>query len=225
MNGIIDKPNLNDNRNYNYSGFEEFERPDYKYIVELVKENSSVIDLGCGNGSLIKLLKETRNCEVKGIELSESGVNIAKGKGLDVIQGRIDETLPFSDNQFDYAICHVTIQMVMYPEILLKEMKRIARFQIISFPNFAFYKNRIELLLKGRMPKKMLFGYNWYNTGHIHQLSIKDFEELIKNIAGLQILKQSFIKSNAFKDKIVVLLPNLFMQFPIYLLRKTNETY
>ncbi|WP_337871686.1 methionine biosynthesis protein MetW, partial [Ignavibacterium sp.] len=102
---------------------------------------------------------------------------------------------------------------------------RIAKFQIISFPNFAFYKNRIELLLKGRMPKKMLFGYSWYNTGHIHQLSIKDFEEFIENVGGFEIVERSFIKSNTIKDKIVVLLPNLFMQFPIYLLRKTNETY
>lgn len=221
---MIDQPNQNDNRNYNYSGFEDFERPDYKYIVELVKENSSVIDLGCGNGSLIKLLKESRNCEVKGIELSESGVNIAKEKGLDVIQGRIDETLPFSDNQFDYAICHVTIQMVMYPEKLLKEMKRIAKFQIISFPNFAFYKNRIELLLKGRMPKKMLFGYKWYNTGHIHQLSVKDFIDLVNEIPGLNILKQTYIKTNStFKNIMMRLFPNLFQQISIFLLIKNDK--
>ncbi|MEJ5263063.1 MAG: methionine biosynthesis protein MetW [Ignavibacterium sp.] len=218
---MIDQPNQNDNRNYNYSGFEDFERPDYKYIVELVKENSSIIDLGCGNGSLIKLLKETKKCEVKGIELSESGVNIANGKGLDVIQGRIDETLPFNDNQFDYAICHVTIQMVMYPEILLREMKRIAKFQIISFPNFAFYKNRIELLLKGRMPKKMLFGYKWYNTGHIHQLSVKDFIDLVNEIPGLNILKQTYIKTNSpFKNIMMRLFPNLFQQISIFLLKK-----
>lgn len=146
-------------------------------------------------------------------------------KGLEVQQGRIDEQLPFQENEFDFSICHITIQMVMYPEILLKEMKRISKFQIISFPNFEFYKNRIELLFKGRRPKKMLFGYSWFNTGHIHQLSIKNFEELIKTIGGFEIIKKSFIKSNSFKDKLVVLSPNLLMQFPIYLLRKTNETY
>lgn len=220
----IDKPDINDNRNYNYSDFQSFERPDYKFIIELVEKNSKIIDLGCGNGSLIQKLINEKNVVAKGIEISESGVVICKKKGLEVQQGRIDEQLPFQENEFDFAICHITIQMVMYPEILLKEMKRISRFQIISFPNFAFYKNRIELFLKGRMPKKMLFGYSWFNTGHIHQLSIKDFEELINFIGGIEIIHKSFIKSNSFKDKFVVLLPNLLMQFPIYLLRKTDET-
>jgi methionine biosynthesis protein MetW len=221
----IDRTNINDNRNYDYSDFQSFERPDYKFIVELVEKNSKVIDLGCGNGSLIQKLINEKNVIAKGIEISESGVEVCKKKGLEVLQGRIDEQLPFQENEFDFAICHITIQMVMYPEILLKEMKRISRFQIISFPNFAFYKNRIELFFKGRMPKKMLFGYYWFNTGHIHQLSIKDFEELIRTIGGFEIIQKSFIKSNSFKDKLVVLLPNLLMQFPIYLLRKKNEIY
>ncbi len=223
MNKIIDKPALNDNRNYNYSGFENFERPDYKYIIELVKDNSKVVDLGCGNGNLMLKLINEKHCKAKGVEISQSGVDICLSKGLDVIQGSIDNILPFEDNEFDYSICHITIQMVMYPEVLLKEMKRISRNQIISFPNFSFYKNRIELLLKGRMPKKMLFGYTWFNTGHIHQLSIKDFEDLIKFVGGLEIVKKSFIRSNSLKDKIVILLPNLLIQFPIFLLRKTNE--
>lgn len=221
----MDRPTLNDNRNYNYSDFENFERPDYSFIVELVNEDSRVIDLGCGNGSLMQKLLREKNVLVKGVEISQSGVEICRRKGLEVIQGRIDEVLPFKENEFDYSICHLTIQMVMYPEILLREMKRISRFQIISFPNFAFYKNRIELLLKGRMPRKMLFGYSWFSTGHIHQLSIKDFDELIKIIGGFEIVQKSFIKSSSVKDKLVVLLPNLLMQFPIYLLRKTNETY
>jgi len=223
MNRIIDKPAINDNRNYNYSGFENFERPDYIYILDLVKDNSKVVDLGCGNGNLMLKLINEKHCQVKGVEISQSGVDICLRKGLNVIQGSIDNILPFEDNEFDYSICHITLQMVMYPEILLKEMKRISRYQIISFPNFAFYKNRIELLFKGRMPKKMLFGYSWFNTGHIHQLSIKDFEELVKYVGGLKIIKMSFIRSNTIKDKIIFLLPNLFIQFPIFSLRKTDE--
>ncbi len=130
----IDNPKLNDNRNYDYSGHDEFERDDYKYIVELVKPNSSVIDLGCGNGSLLKKLIDEKKVNGQGIELSLSGVDSCKTKGLKVFQGRIDEKLPFDDDSFDYSICNVTIQMVMYPEILLKEMKRISKYQIISFP-------------------------------------------------------------------------------------------
>jgi len=221
MKNVIDKPALNDNRNYNYSGFEEFERPDYKYIIELVEENSKVIDLGCGNGSLIKLLKENKNCNVKGIEISDSGVQISRSKGLDVNKGRIDEKLPFSENEFDYSICHVTIQMLMYPETLIREMKRISKYQIISFPNFAFYKNRLDLLFKGKMPEKMLFGYKWYNTGHIHQLSIKDFIELLNEIGGFEVLKQTYVKSDSvIKNFLMKLFPNLFQQVSIFLLSK-----
>ncbi|MCL6493520.1 MAG: methyltransferase domain-containing protein [Ignavibacterium sp.] len=221
MKNVIDKPALNDNRNYNYSGFEEFERPDYKYIIELVEENSKVIDLGCGNGSLIKLLKENKNCNVKGIEISDTGVQISRSRGLDVNKGRIDEKLPFSENEFDYSICHVTIQMLMYPEILIREMKRISEYQIISFPNFAFYKNRLEFLFKGKMPEKMLFGYKWYNTGHIHQLSIKDFFELINEIGGFEVLKQTYVKSDSvIKNFLMKLFPNLFQQVSIFLLSK-----
>ncbi len=218
----IDKPIFNDNRNYNYSGFEDFDRPDYSFIVELVNENSKVVDLGCGNGSLMQKLVREKKASVKGIEISESGVSICKEKGLDVIQGRIDNILPFKDNEFDYSICHITIQMVMYPEVLLQEMKRISKYQIISFPNFAFYKNRLELLFNGRMPRKMLFGYDWFNTGHIHQLSYKDFIELINIVGNLKIRKISFIKSNSIKDYSIPIFPNLLMQFPIFLLTK-NE--
>ncbi|MGQ9643980.1 MAG: methionine biosynthesis protein MetW [Ignavibacterium sp.] len=224
MKNVIDKPALNDNRNYNYSGFEEFERPDYSYVIALVEENSKVVDLGCGNGSLINLLKKNKNCEVKGIEISDSGVLISRSKGLDVIKGRIDEKLPFSDNEFDYSICHVTIQMLMYPEILVREMKRISKYQIISFPNFAFYKNRLELLFIGKMPEKMLFGYKWYNTGHIHQLSISDFIELVNEIGGFKILKQTFVETDsAIKNFLMKLFPNLFQQVSIFLLSKYDK--
>lgn len=224
MKNVIDKPQLNDNRNYNYSGFQDFERNDYKYIIELINAGSSVVDLGSGNGALIKLLKEYKQCDVKGVEISDSGVKVSKSKGLDILKSRIDEKLPFIDNQFDYSICHVTIQMVMYPEILLKEMKRISKYQIISFPNFAFYKNRFELLFKGNMPSKMLFGYKWYNTGHIHQLSINDFCELVNDIGGLKILKHTFVKTNSvFKNSLMKLSPNCFQQLPIFLLTKYDE--
>lgn len=217
----IDNPVLNDNRDYNYSEYENFQRDDYKFIVELIESNSRVIDLGCGNGALIQILKEDKNCIVKGVEISGSGVEICKKKGLEVFHGRIDDVLPFKENEFDYSICHITIQMVMYPEILLSEMKRISKYQIISFPNFAFYKNRFELLLKGRMPKKMLFGYRWYNTGHIHQLSLKDFEELVESLGGLKIISNTFVKTNSsFKNFLMKLFPNLFQQIAVIKLTK-----
>lgn len=220
---VIDNPGINDNRNYNYTEFSDFEREDYKYIVELVDSNTSVIDLGCGNGALIQKLIKEKKVIAKGVELSKSGVEVCIKKGLDVIQGRIDEPLPFSDNEFVYAICNVTIQMVNYPEILLNEMKRISKKQIISFPNFGFYKNRFDLLFNGRMPKPMLFKYKWYNTGHIHQLSIKDFYVLLNDVGSLQIEKLLCAKTNnGFKDFSIRTFPNLFMAIPIFLLSKKN---
>ena len=221
----IDSPLYNDNRNYDYSATFTEEREEYKLICELVEPNSSVIDLGCGNGSLLERLMKEKNIKGEGVELSSSGIEACKKKGLKVIQGRIDKKLPFDDNTFNYSVCNVTIQMVMYPEVLLSEMKRISRYQIVSFPNFAHYKNRLDLLLKGRMPKPLMFGYKWYNTGHIHQLSIKDFYELISDVGGLSVLKKEYLAgSNSIKKTIVDYLPNLFAPIIIILLTSSHDS-
>ena len=179
-----------DNRDYDYSSLEFEEREEYKYVVEFIKPDSKVIDLGCGNGSLMKKLINEKRVEIQGIDISESAIEICKKKGLKAERGEIDKLLSFNDDSFDYSICNVTMQMVMYPEILLKEMKRISKYQVISFPNFASYKNRLDLLLKGRMPKPMIPDHSWFNTGHIHQFSIKDFFELVGLIGGLKFLKE-----------------------------------
>jgi len=222
MNQSIDIPEKDDNRNYDYSQNQSQNRAEYDYITRLVSYGSSVIDLGCGNGSLLKKLVEEKKVNAQGVEISSSGVDACKNKGLKVLQGRIDEKLPFKDLDFDFSICNVTLQMVMYPEVLLKEMKRISKYQIISFPNFAFYKNRLDLLFNGRMPKSMLFDYKWYTTGHIHQLSIKDFYSVIKHIGGLEIVEKKSIKSgSSIKDFLIRSFPNLFEQIPVFLLRKT----
>jgi methionine biosynthesis protein MetW len=120
------------------------------------------------------------------------------------------------DASFDYAICNVTLQMVMYPEVTLREMKRIAQCQIISFPNFAFLLNRLELLLLGRMPRRMLSGYSWYNTGHIHQFSIRDFLVLSKE-SGLAITDAVY---QSRLGGICRFWPNLLAQTAIMKLRR-----
>ncbi|OGV01268.1 MAG: hypothetical protein A2330_06190, partial [Ignavibacteria bacterium RIFOXYB2_FULL_36_7] len=153
--------NYIDNRNYNYSSLEQEEREEYKYVIEFIELHSRVIDLGCGNGSLMKKLAQEKNVDIRGIDISESAVEVCRMKGLKAERGEIDKLLNISDNSFDYSICNVTMQMVMYPEVLLKEMKRISKYQVVSFPNFAFYKNRLDLLLNGRMPKPMLPDHSW----------------------------------------------------------------
>ncbi|MGD1008175.1 MAG: methionine biosynthesis protein MetW [Ignavibacteriaceae bacterium] len=217
----LDDPFVNDNRKYDYSTEKKSERAEYNFISSLIEPNTKIIDLGCGNGSLLQKLIKEKNITGCGIELTKSGVDACIEKGLNVKQGSIDEEIGFPDNYFDYAICNVTIQMVLYPEILIKEMKRISKYQIVSFPNFGFYKNRFDLLLKGRMPKHMMFGYKWYNTGHIHQLSIKDFYELMENMHDLKV-KYVHLASSPFfiKNYLMKKFPNLFQGLPIFLLEK-----
>jgi methionine biosynthesis protein MetW len=220
----IDDPSMNDNRNYDFTRFPNSERREFQIISNLISLNSSVIDLGCGNGTLLQRLQKERSAKVKGVELTSSGVQACITKGLDVIQGRIDERLPIADNSFDYAICNVTIQMVMYPEVLLSEMKRISRLQIVSFPNFAFYRNRIQYIMQGTMPTEMLFDYQWYNTGHIHQLSLIDFRHLVQNVGGLiERGLYTVPDPHSFKQVLIETFPNLFMLLPIILLEKMER--
>lgn len=220
-----DKPSflkkMNDNRNYTYTSHKVSTREEFKYIIEWIKPKSSVIDLGCGEGSLLLMLNQQRGIKkAHGIEISKSGVLASKRKGFDVWQGRIDVPLSKIRNKsYDFAICNVTLQMVMYPEVLISEMKRISHKQIISFPNFAFILNRIELLLHGRMPETMIPGYKWYSTGHIHQLSILDFVDFCRN-NQIEILDQRYILPNRclfIPKQILSLFPNLFTITALFL--------
>jgi methionine biosynthesis protein MetW len=198
---------MGDNREYEYTADRSAHREEFAKIVDWIPEGSRVLDLGCGEGSLLKLLVERKKAQVEGIEISSSGVEVCRSKGLKVRQGRIDEGLPWADDAFDIAVCNVTLQMVMYPEKLLSEMGRVATRQIVSFPNFANIRNRLELFLYGRMPRAMLFGHTWWNTGHIHQLSIQDFKELVKGIQ-LEIKKSAYFGRLAIPG-VVRLAPNL----------------
>ena len=211
---------INDNRNYTFPNDYQEERSEYQIILKMIPGGSKIIDLGCGNGALLEKLIKMKSALAAGIELSPNGVKICKNKGLNVIQGRIDEKMDFQDNSFDYSICNVTIQMVMYPEILMSEMKRISKYQIVSFPNFGFYKNRWEYLINGSMPPHSLFGYKWYNTGHIHQCSISDFNALISELK-LKVVEHRFVEPGSQIKKIMMgLFPNLFQLVPVFLLTK-----
>ncbi len=209
---------MTDNRRYIYIWDQLVTyRPEYPFIERWIPANATVIDLGCGNGSLLRRLM---NKQVTGIgfEMSPSGVDVCHRQGLDVRVGRIDEPLVgIADDMFDFAICNATLQMTMFPEVTLQEMKRVARNQIVSFPNFAFLFNRLELCLLGRMPRTMLGGYSWDTTGHIHQLSIRDFKERVASL-GLTIQDTAYIGK---LGRLAVLAPNLLAQVVIYRLNKS----
>lgn len=212
----FDTRGTTDNRAYDYAGHREIWRAEYDVIERWIPASSRVLDLGCGNGSLLAALKRSKQVEELGIDSSESGIAQCREKGLRARVGRID--VPLDDvaaDSFDVAVCNVTLQMVMYPEVLLREMKRVAPVQIVSFANFAFVKNRIAFLLHGRMPRPMLFGYSWYDTGHIHQLSLLDFRDLCAEV-GLRVVEViGTPRRRPVLDWLGQALPNLFASVPI----------
>ncbi|MFA5927126.1 MAG: methionine biosynthesis protein MetW [Patescibacteria group bacterium] len=209
---------MNDNRNYKFALESNSFRDEYPTIVDWIPQGSKVIDLGCGDGSLLAELKK-KGVSGEGVEIAESGVEAAKKKGIRAKVGRIDAKMPYKNKQFDYAICNVTLQMVMYPEVLMSEMKRIAKRQIVSFPNFAFLPNRLDMLLNGRMPQVMIPYYQWYSTGHIHQFSIRDYEEFCRK-SSLRIVDKKFLGPKRilrFPTKLLHSFPNAWASIAIYL--------
>jgi methionine biosynthesis protein MetW len=221
----VDRPGANDNRRYDYSGHENQFREEYPIIEKWIRQGERVIDFGCGNGALIDFLRERKQIQALGFDCSESGIAVCRQKGIDADVRAIDKKhSDLSDDQFDVAICNVTLQMTMYPEIVFSEMVRVARRQIISFPNFAFIRNRMDFFLKGRMPQPMLYGYSWFNTGHIHQFSISDFVALAAKHSNVSILEHECAGSrSALKRLMQKAFPNLFERIPVFLLGKESS--
>ncbi|MBI3180825.1 MAG: methyltransferase domain-containing protein [Myxococcales bacterium] len=190
---MIEDPARNDNRAYDYRDSPESFRAEYPVVASMVTPGARVLDFGCGNGSLLAYLRDRLGCTGSGIELTPSGSAHARAKGFRIVEGRLDEPRPeFGPDEFDFALCNVTLQMVMYPERALAEMRRVAPRQVVTFPNFAHWRNRLDLLLAGRMPRELLYGYRWYSTGHIHQFSARDFEELCA-ASGLAIRRLELV--------------------------------
>ncbi|MCD7878573.1 MAG: methionine biosynthesis protein MetW [Candidatus Gastranaerophilales bacterium] len=153
----------------------------YSLISDMIKENSRILDLGCGNGYLLKLLKDSKNIKGSGIEISQEKVIECLEKGLSVIQGDIDEGLKqFSDKSYDYVILNQTLQSTYNPDFVLEEMLRVGKKCILSFPNFAYWRVRFNFFFTGNMPKSRVLPFEWYNTPNIHLLTIKDFFEFSK---------------------------------------------
>ena len=154
-------------------------RPDHQLIAEMVKDGARVLDVGCGDGALLRLLDVTRNVDGRGIEVSRDRVNMCVAQGLSVIQGDADRILvDYPTGAFDYAILSLTIQATLRPRSVLEQLLRIGERAIVSLPNFGHWRIRADLLVNGRMPKTDNLPDPWYETPNIHLCTITDFVDL-----------------------------------------------
>ncbi len=159
-------------------------RLDHLLVADMIEPGSRVLDVGCGDGELLKLL-ESRDVDGRGIELSREGVNRCVAKGLAVIQGDADADLAdYPDDAFDYVILSQTLQATRHPRMVLEHMLRIGRHAVVSFPNFGNWQIRLLLLFGGRMPRTHNLPDTWYDTPNIHFCTIKDFRDLCLTVGA-----------------------------------------
>lgn len=157
-------------------------RRDLRLIADMIEPGSRVLDIGCGDGALLAYLARDKDVDARGIELSQSGVNICVRHGLSVIQGDADRDLAaFPDGAFDVVVLSQTLQATRQPRQVLQELLRIGKRAIVSFPNFGFWRLRLRLLFRGRMPVSELLHHPWYETPNIHLCTIRDFVALVED--------------------------------------------
>ena len=151
-------------------------KKEFKIIAEIIKKNTRVLDVGCGDGTLMKFLKENKNVDTRGFEISKTKAQNCIGKGLSVIEGNAEKDLQqFPNSSFDYAILSQTLQAFYNPEKVIDDLLRVSKKAIVTIPNFGFWKIRLHLLLKGTMPITKNLPDEWYNTPNLHMCTIKDF--------------------------------------------------
>ena len=197
-------------------------RVDLLVIADMVANGSRVLDVGCGDGSLLRLLADQKQVDARGIEISQRGVNDCVSKGLSVIQGDADtDLIDYPANAFDYVILSQTIQAMRNPKKVLEQMLRIGSRAIISFPNFGHWRIRSQLVLKGRMPVTDNLSYAWYETPNIHFCTIRDFVALSDEVEA-NIEKAIALDSRGYPVRLNApwWIWNLFGEQAVFLLSK-----
>ena len=197
-------------------------KKEFKIIASLVKEDTRILDVGCGGGELMSFIFNNISQDVRGIEISKTNVQKCISKGLTVIEGDAESDLSqFPDSSFDFVVLSQTLQAFLNPEKVLDELLRVGKKAIVTIPNFGHWKVRINLLLKGTMPVTKSLPHEWYNTPNLHMCTIKDFfnfcdKKKIKFIKSLALNQESVINIS----KVNLDIRNFFSDLGIFLIEK-----
>ena len=197
-------------------------KQEFKIIAELIETNTRVLDVGCGDGTLMEFLKNNKKIDIRGIEISKNNVQQCIGKGLTVIEGDAEKDLSqFPDGSFDFVILSQTLQAFLNPEKVISELLRVGKKAIVTIPNFGYWKIRLHLLIKGTMPVTRTLPDEWYNTPNLHMCTIKDFFNFCENrkINLYKSIAFQNLKSSKITDKNLTL-KNLTAVLGIFLIEK-----
>ena len=197
-------------------------KSEYKIIADIITENTRVLDVGCDDGSLMEFLKEKKNVDIRGIEISKEKVQTCISKGLTVIEGDAEFDLKqFPDKSFEYVVLGQTLQAFINPEIVIKELLRVGNKAILTIPNFGHWKVRLNLLFQGTMPVTKTLPNEWYNTPNIHMCTIKDFFKF-SNTINFKIFKSLALmnKNVSTINNSNLYFKNLFCELGIFLIEK-----
>ena len=191
-------------------------RDDLQLISDWIPRNATLLDLGCGDGTLLAHLKAHKQTAGYGLEINQDNLAACFEKGVNVLEQDLDGGLGnFQDHRFDYVVMTQALQAVLRPDQILNEMVRVGREAIITFPNFGHWKVRAYLGLKGRMPVSSALPYEWYNTPNIHLCTVQDFETHCRK-HGIRILERQVINRNHRTSVLSKWWPNLFGEIAIY---------
>src|SRR5579884_4321261 len=197
---------------------EVYGRRDFAIIGELIAPGTRVLDLGCGEGELLAWLREHKQVDGRGVEITAARAQKAIARGVSVYQGDLESALDdYPGGAFDYVVLSQTLQETRDPLRVLRGMLRVGKRGIVAFPNFGHWRVRLAHLWSGRAPKTKLFPYEWYDSPNIHFLTVEDFEQLAV-AENLEVERRIFLSA----DRRVRLLPNLRAQVAVYLLKKKS---
>ena len=191
-------------------------RIDQQLAEKWIKPGSRVLDLGCGDGELLEHMSKKHNIRAYGLEIDQEKIAIAISRGLNIIQQDLNLGLSrFADQSFDYVVMAQALQAVDAPDVLLRDMVRVGKQAIITFPNFAHWKARSFLALKGQMPVSDALPYTWYNTPNIHLCTFRDFEALCEE-NNIRIINRLAVNGDQQGSMLSKHIPNLFGEVAIY---------